>query len=140
MSTIQRILIIDDDPFFRSLVEDSLGTPGRQVSSRSNGAQGIASLGREPPDLVLLDLSLPDIPGLEVLQHLRSGDGWTETPIVMLTASDKLDDMLEAKRLGATGYLSKPIEPIALAAAVDELLGATNLSWIDDITRAYRTR
>lgn len=140
MGSTRSILIIDDDPFFRALVEEALWSPGREVVSRSNGAQGIACLGREPPDLVLLDLSLPDIPGLEVLQHLRSGDGWDSTPIVMLTASDQLDDMLEAKRLGATGYLSKPIEPHTLATAVDELLGSVNLSWIDDITRAYRAR
>lgn len=140
MNAIQQILIIDDDPFFRSLVEQALWTPHREVSSRSNGAQGIASLGRDPPDLVLLDLSLPDIAGLDVLQHLRSGEGWDSVPIVMLTASDQLDDMLEAKRLGATGYLNKPIEPHALIAAVDDLLGAANLSWIDDVTRAYRTR
>lgn len=140
MDSKQRILIIDDDPFFRSLVEQTLWTPEREIVACANGAQGIASLGREQPDLVLLDQHLPDIGGLEVLQHLRSADGWDQTPIVMLTASDALDDMIEAKRFGATGYLCKPIRADVLGAAVDVLLQSPNLSWIDDITRAYRTR
>jgi len=58
----------------------------------------------------------------------------------MLTASDALDDMIEAKRFGATGYLCKPIRADVLGAAVDVLLQSPNLSWIDDIARAYRTR
>lgn len=140
MGSKQHILIIDDDPFFRSLVEQTLWTPERDITACANGAQGIASLGRERPDLVLLDQSLPDIGGLQVLQHLRSGDDWAQVPIVMLTASDQLDDMIEAKRFGATGYLCKPIRADALSAAVDELLQSPNLRWIDDITRAYRTR
>lgn len=138
MPGTRRIAVIDDDAFFCGFVETTLGREGWTVSACHSGAEGVALLGRPAPSLVLLDLSLPDLSGLDVLKLLRGGDNWSAVPIVMLTAARDDEYMLEARRRGATGYLMKPISPADLVTAVAELLASGNLTWIDDVTRAYR--
>lgn len=130
-----QILVIDDDPFILELVQSILTRPDRTIMTTGSGAGGLARLAETPPDLVLLDLWLPDISGLEVLRFLHQAKGWQGVRILMLTASGDIDHMVQAKATGASGYICKPFQPQALAEMVDDILGQTNLVWMDDYTR-----
>ena len=132
------ILVIDDDPFIRSLAEAILSSQSRTVTTVASGAAGLARMAESPPHLVLLDLGLPDISGLDVLRHFRAAPSWREVRILMLTASHDIDHVVQAKQAGASGYICKPIQPDALAEMVCDLLEQDSLLWLDDYTRAHK--
>ena len=132
------ILVIDDDPFIRELAQAILSSQGRKVTTVASGAAGLAQMADSPPDLVLLDLGLPDISGLDVLRHFRATPSWRQVRILMLTASDDLAHIVQAKQAGASGYICKPIQPDALAEMVCDLLEQDTLLWLDDYTRAHK--
>ncbi|WP_425990259.1 response regulator [Brevundimonas sp. TWP2-3-2] len=140
MSPSPSLLVIDDDPFIRQLALAVLSPHGYRVTTASTGAGGLARLADRAPDLVLLDLGLPDISGLEVLRHFRATPTWRDVRILMLTASSEIDDMVQAKQSGASGYICKPIQPDALAPMVSDLLQQDDLVWLDDYTRAHKGR
>lgn len=133
------ILVIDDDPFIGDLAEAVLSDDGRAISRSMTGAEGLERLTGEAPDLVLLDVGLPDVSGFEILRILRGAPGWDETRILMLTASHAMDDIVRAKQGGAAGYICKPVQPQALARMVTDVLADRDLIWVDDYTRARRT-
>lgn len=134
-----RVLVIDDDPFMVQLASIVLESRGYLVSVADSGAAGLQWLAEPAPDLVLLDLGLPDVPGLEVLRRLRAVASWAGARILILTASEATDDIVKAKGHGAAGYLCKPIMPDTLGQMVDELMGQPDLVWLDDFTRARKT-
>jgi DNA-binding response OmpR family regulator len=133
---MKRILVIDDDPFIRSLAEHLLTNEDRIVNLAAGGGEGLTHLTQPAPDLVLLDLQLPDIPGFEVLKVLRQAKGWEQTKILMLTASSEIENLVEAKAGGAAGYICKPFQTDALLAMVRDVLEQPDLIWMDDYTRA----
>lgn len=133
-----QILIVEDDPFMGALAESLIRAQGRMAVLVPTGAQALARLAEAPPDLVLLDLGLPDLPGLEVLRLLRAASGWSSVRILVLTASHQMDDIVAAKRAGASGYICKPVQPDTLSEMICDLLDQPRLSWIDDYTRARR--
>jgi two-component system KDP operon response regulator KdpE len=107
-----RILVIDDEPAIRRAVETNLTRHGFQVETADSGREGIQRHDRRRPDLILLDLGLPDLDGLEVIRQLRAR---ASTPIVVLSVRDAERDKVAALDLGADDYLTKPF-------GVDELL------------------
>ena len=131
------ILVIDDDAFIRELLVEVLSGDGRRVTTVPTGADGLARLAERPPALVLLDLGLPDIPGLTLLRLLRSATGWEDVRILMLTASSGIDHVVAAKQAGAIGYVCKPIRAEALLAMVNDVLARDDLTWLDDYTRSW---
>ena len=133
-----RVLVVDDDPFIRELAEAILSSRGQTITAVGTGAEALARMAEAPPDLVLLDLGLPDVPGLEVLRHLRAARSWDHVRILVLTASHEIDDIVRAKQGGASGYVCKPIQPDALADMVCDLLEQDTLLWLDDYTRAHK--
>lgn len=137
MTAQLRGIIVDDDPFFAELASISLEGLQIEVERCATGADALASLARPAPDVVLLDLSLPDISGLEVLRHFRNAPAWNETPIVMLTASRDDHDLHEARQRKATGYLCKPVGIEKLRSTIAAVLGEESLLWVDDVTRSY---
>lgn len=138
-AALTSILVVDDDPFIRELAQVWLSSKGHTVVVAASGAEALARLAEPAPDLVLLDLGLPDIAGLEVLRHFRSAKGWEEVRILMLTASTHIDHVISAKRAGASGYICKPIQPDGLADMVGDMLEQTDLVWLDDYTRSRKT-
>lgn len=136
-SARSEILVIDDDAFIRELLAEVLSSEARSVLTVPTGAEGLARLAERPPALVLLDLGLPDIPGLTLLRLLRAASGWEGVKILMLTASSDLANVITAKRAGATGYVCKPIKAEALVAMVDDVLARDDLTWLDDYTRSW---
>lgn len=133
-----RILVIDDDPYIGMLVSTLLAGPQLEVSIVATGADGLARLTDAPPDLVLLDVGLPDVSGFEILRILRSAPGWLNTRILMLTASHEVEHIVRAKDGGAAGYICKPVQPDALADMVLDMLTNDDLVWLDDYTRSRR--
>ncbi|MBJ7484691.1 response regulator [Brevundimonas sp.] len=133
-----QVLVVDDDPFIQQLAQAILSPRGHNVVVAGTGAEALARLAQAPPDLVLLDLGLPDVPGLEVLRHLRAARSWDRVRILMLTASHEIGDIVHAKQAGASGYVCKPIQPDTLADMVCDLLEQDSLLWLDDYTRAHK--
>jgi two-component system KDP operon response regulator KdpE len=99
------ILIIEDEARIRHFVRTSLQGHGYHLVEATTGRHGIEQAAQQQPALILLDLGLPDINGLEVLQHVRA---WTEVPIIVLSARDQEQDKIAALDLGADDYLTKP--------------------------------
>ena len=114
-----RILLIDDDPRLAAMVAEYLGGAGYRVATAPDGTHGLARLEREPYDAVVLDLSLPDIDGLEVCRRLRAR--W-DVPVLMLTARGDATDRIVGLELGADDYLPKPFEPRELLARLRAIL------------------
>jgi DNA-binding response OmpR family regulator len=114
-----RILIVDDEPEIVRLVADYLTAAGFTVSTARNGEAALAQARAEPPDLVILDLGLPGIDGLDVTRSLRRA---SDVPIIMLTARDDETDKVIGLELGADDYVTKPFSPRELIARVRAVL------------------
>ena len=118
-----QILVVEDDPANAKLLQDVLGGWGCGVAIASNGWRAIDWLDSHPVDLVLLDIQLPDMDGLEVLRQIRSDDRWHDLPVVAATALAMEHDRERCLRAGMQGYLSKPLDYDALRAIVTEFTG-----------------
>ncbi len=120
MSEAPRILVVDDDPKIRTVVRRGLAYEGYRVVEASTGEEGLDKAREHLPDLVVLDVMLPGIDGLEVTRRLRSsGD---EVAILMLTARDEVKDRVDGLETGADDYLVKPFSFEELLARVHALL------------------
>lgn len=138
----QKILIIDDDLDTLRLVGLMLQRQGYQISAATNGQQGLEKAFEEDPDLILLDVMMPDMDGYEVTRRLRSNPSTLETPILMFTAKTQLDDKVIGFEVGANDYLTKPTHPSELQARVKTLLSRVgekkaNASSTQDENRGY---
>jgi pilus assembly protein CpaE len=118
----EKILIIDDDLDTLRLVGLMLQRQGYQISAATNGQQGLDKAFEEDPDLILLDVMMPDMDGYEVTRRLRQNPSTMETPILMFTAKTQLDDKVIGFEVGANDYLTKPTHPSELQARVKTLL------------------
>jgi two-component system chemotaxis response regulator CheY len=119
------VLIVDDSPTIRRMVRAALrGLPGLTFREAGTGLEAIESLVLSPPDLMVLDLNMPDLHGLDVLQFVRSHDAFKVVPIIVLTTRGDQESRRRALANGATLFLTKPFSPQALAGDVDALLGA----------------
>jgi pilus assembly protein CpaE len=118
----EKILIIDDDLDTLRLVGLMLQRQGYQISAATNGQQGLEKAFEEDPDLILLDVMMPDMDGYEVTRRLRQNPSTIETPILMFTAKTQLDDKVIGFEVGANDYLTKPTHPTELQARVKALL------------------
>jgi two-component system KDP operon response regulator KdpE len=108
-------LLIEDEPAMRRFLRASLGATGHRLLEAPTGALGLAAASSESPDVILLDLGLPDMDGLEVTKRLRE---WTRTPIIVLSARDEEDDKIAALDGGADDYLTKPFSIQELLARI----------------------
>lgn len=100
-----RILVIDDEPQIRKLLRVSLGAHGFEIAEAVTGADGISLTATFKPDLLIIDLGLPDMDGKDVVSAIR---GWAQTPIIVLTARDQEQEKIEALDAGADDYVTKP--------------------------------
>ena len=116
------ILIIDDDNRLNQLLKDFLKDFGYQVITTTHPAKGLKKLKQASPDLVILDIMLPDMDGFEVCRTIRQT---SNTPIIMLTARGEVTDKVVGLELGADDYLAKPFEPRELVARIQSVLRRT---------------
>ena len=119
---MKRILIIEDDRDIVELVRYNLSNEGFEVSAATDGISGLAQLRKAPPDLLLLDLMLPKMPGLEICKEIRRDPTLNRLPIVMLTARGEEADRVVGLEMGADDYVTKPFSPRELVARVKALL------------------
>ena len=122
--TMKRILIIEDDRDIVELVRYNLTNEGFQVSAAHDGSTGLSTLKKTPPDLLLLDLMLPKLSGLEICREVRRDDSLNRLPILMLTARGEEADRVVGLEMGADDYVTKPFSPRELLARVKALSAA----------------
>lgn len=118
----EKILIIDDDVDTLRLVGLMLQRQGYQIMAATNGEQGLEKAFEEKPNLILLDIMMPDMDGYEVARRLRAKPETVDTPILMFTAKTQLDDKVAGFEVGADDYLTKPTHPSELQSHVKALL------------------
>jgi DNA-binding response OmpR family regulator len=116
------ILVIDDEQDLIELVRYNLVKEGFEVSAALDGESGLAAAFREKPDLVVVDLMLPGIDGLEVCRALRADERTAQIPVIMLTAKTSESDRVVGLELGADDYVTKPFSPRELAARIKAVL------------------
>ncbi len=110
-----KVLLVEDDASFRKAVSDVLSLEGYEVLQAPSGKAGIVAAQRDMPDLVVLDLIMPGMKGLEVCQHLKQDSVTARIPIIILTGNDKDGQALPGLDMGADDYLTKPVDLKLLA-------------------------
>ncbi len=121
---MKKVLVIDDDVMLVRLIEHNLSQAGAKVVKAHSGYEGISLVRTEQPDLVILDIVLPDIDGWEVLQRVRQ---ISKVPILMLTIKENEDDIVRALDQGADDYCTKPVGMRELAARVQAIFRRAEL-------------
>ncbi len=118
MATTQRLLIIDDSESIHPLIRARLNDFGIDSISAYNGIQGIEMASQMQPDLILLDVNMPDMNGFEVIKALKDCQETFNIPVIFLTGADDRDDKVTGLDMGAVDYITKPFEPVELRARV----------------------
>jgi len=119
---MKRVLLIEDDRDIVELVRYNLEREGFQVAAANDGATGLVQVRKSPPDMLLLDLMLPKLSGLEICRDIRRDQALNRLPILMLTARGEEADRVVGLEMGADDYVTKPFSPRELVARVKALL------------------
>lgn len=118
------VLVIDDEPFIVDMITTFLRLKGYEVRSAFNGQDGLTLIPLEKPDVLLLDLMLPDIEGFEICQRVRAMPDFAQMPILIVSARNEPESKTRAAKVGANGYLTKPIRMLDLIAEMEKILSA----------------
>ncbi len=121
-TTKHKILIVDDEPDIRELIEYNLKKEGYQVYTASNGQEGVAEAKRVLPDLIILDIMMPKMDGIEACRILRTMNDFKNTFMVFLTARSEEYSEIAGFNVGADDYIAKPIKPRALTSRINAIL------------------
>jgi serine phosphatase RsbU (regulator of sigma subunit) len=113
-----RVLVVDDARTTRRIASDQLERAGFHVDGAASGEEGLALIADEPPDLVLLDITMPGIDGLEVCRRLKANPATADIPVIFLSALDEVDQVVSGLEAGASDYIGKPFRPAELLARV----------------------
>src|SRR5208283_5383770 len=133
------ILVVDDEADIREGLEDLLASEGYAVDLANNGTEGLHKMETRGYDLVLLDLMMPDLSGMEVLQAVRQRD--RETPIFLITAYGSVEAAVAALKLGANDYFSKPWDNEKLIIEIDRMIARRRLEYENThLKRALKQR
>lgn len=119
-----RVLVVDDDPDVRRLCGLNLTWDGHEIIEAAGGAEGLELVSSEAPDVVLLDVMMPNIDGIEALRRIRQSAESMDMPVVLISARVGIEDQIEGWAAGADGYITKPFTPSDLTGA---LRGAKSL-------------
>jgi signal transduction histidine kinase len=112
------VLIVDDTPKNIQLLANILTRHGFRLAVATHGEQALTAIAQEPPDLVLLDVTMPGMDGFEVCRRIRSDLGYQHIPVVFLTARDSVEDKIQGFEAGGVDYVSKPFEPLEVLARI----------------------
>ena len=113
-----RVLVVDDDRLNRTLLTRYLEREGHQVSCAENGVEALALLRGEPADVVLLDIVMPELDGVTVLERIKADPAMNDTPVIMISGVDETDSVVRCIEIGADDYLPKPFDPVLLRARI----------------------
>ena len=126
MSEIKNILCIEDEPEMIDLIRIILNRHGFDVQGANGGREGLEKVRKSPPDLVLLDLMMPDVDGWEVYQQIKADEKTKDIPVIIVTAkAQNIDKVLGLHVAKVDDYLSKPFSPQELLESVQNVLGIT---------------
>jgi CheY-like chemotaxis protein len=118
----RRILVVDDDPRLLHVVSMYLSIEGYEVDTAPNGEEGLQHLEAERPDLVILDVMMPGIDGLEACRRIKSNPETRHIPVVLFTALSRTDDVESGRAAGANRFINKPFSLIGLGAVIRSFL------------------
>jgi two-component system, OmpR family, alkaline phosphatase synthesis response regulator PhoP len=130
--TRKSILVVEDEEDILELVEYNLGKSGFAVTAVTSGEEALQSIRTKIPDMVLLDLMLPGIDGLEICKHLKADSRTQQIPVVMLTAKGEESDIVTGLEIGADDYITKPFSPRVLIARVRTVLRRKTREKVDE--------
>ncbi len=119
---MKRVLVIEDNEANLYLIRFMLEKSGYEVIEAREGAVGVELAGKEKPDLILMDIQLPDIDGLEATKRIRASEADSDIPIIALTSFAMAGDRERALASGCTGYIEKPINPDTFIAEIEKFL------------------
>ena len=122
-----RILIVDDDPNTLEILRRWLNREGYATVSADNGPACLQALSKEAVDVIVLDVMMPGMDGLQVCERLRESDAWRGIPVVLLTAKDDLETRSRGMMLGVSEYLTKPVNKLELFARLQAQLHSREL-------------
>lgn len=122
---MNRVLVVDDDPMVTRLVRINLEMDDFEVLEAWDGRTALEVLQDNLPELLLLDIMMPQMDGWELLRRLRSDPDMNDLPIILLTARVQDMDVARGWRMGADGYITKPFNPVELADALRDVLAST---------------
>jgi len=123
VKTISKVLLVDDEPMMRRIGAMSLERVGKfTVVLASNGLDAMAVAEREKPDLILLDVMMPNMDGLATLQKLRASEATSAIPVIFLTGKTEQQEVDEYLAAGAVGVIPKPFDPMTLPSQIHEIL------------------
>jgi two-component system phosphate regulon response regulator PhoB len=134
----ERILVVDDEEDLLELVNYNLSREGFRVECVASGEAALQAARKNLPDLIVLDLLLPSVDGLEICRRLKSDDKTRHIPIIMLTAKSAESDMVSGLELGADDYMTKPFSPRVLLARIKAILRRKTAQAPDDATVQIR--
>ena len=118
----KKIVIVEDQPEVADLLEEMLSIDPYQVVKIHSSTGALSMIQAEKPDLVLLDIMMPDVPGLEVLRYMRREPGLQKTPVVIVSAKSQPVDIRTGLEAGATAYLTKPVDITTLRETVAQVI------------------
>jgi DNA-binding response OmpR family regulator len=119
---VVKVLVVDDDPVILELLRLNFEMEGFEVVSACDGRAGFDRAVTEAPDLVISDIMMPNVDGLEMLQQLRAEPGTAELPVLLLSAKAQQNEVQRGLDLGADDYVTKPFDPLELLDRVNALL------------------
>ncbi len=119
----QKILLVDDDPNILKVLSMRLEKTGYEVDSISDGFMALEKIRKDRPDLIILDLMLPEIDGYKVCRMLKFDEAYKDIPVIMLTGRTQEEDRKKGLQMGADAYIVKPFESKNLLMKIEELLG-----------------
>ena len=119
-----KVLLVDDDPVILKLLQVNFEMEGYKVSTANDGVEGLEKARAERPDIVLLDIMMPRMDGLQVTKELKGNDDTKDIPIILLSAKAQQADIQAGTATGAEEYLTKPFDPLELLERVGALLAA----------------
>ena len=131
----ESVLVIEDEQDIQELIRYNLAKEGYRVALAGTGEEGLSQARKDSPEIVLLDLMLPGIDGLEVCRQLKSDQSTRQMPIIMLTAKGEESDIVTGLELGADDYVTKPFSPKVLVARIRAVLRRRETENVDSDAR-----
>jgi signal transduction histidine kinase len=138
MKNPSTILIVDDEPMAHDVMEGYLVRDGYRLLFATNGTEALTCLEQEPPDVILLDIMMPEMDGFAVCRHLKSHEHFRHIPIILVTALGSKEDLVDGIEAGADDFLTKPVNELELRARVRSLLRVKKQ--YDELQAALRLR
>ncbi len=119
---MKTVLVVDDEPTIVTIIEDLLRSNGLDTLPAGSAAEAEEAMKRKRPDLILLDVMMPEVNGFEFCKQLKSSPDYQAIPVVFLTVMNKKEDVEKGKSLGAADYIIKPFDPNNLVARIKKIV------------------